>query len=224
MRLSKALARRGWISARIDFAGLGESAGDFAATTLETNISDLAAAAAYLEQAGFGLPRFLLGHSLGGVAVTRAAADLQRWPEFRQVTCIATYGAPWDPRRTSVVVPEVIDGLLDDPDPSRTVALPHRGVSLGFGFIDSLSRDNPAECMKNLVERGIDLLVAHSPFDQTVAFQQALAYRHAFLDAGGERVTLWPVEDADHLLAWPGAAQRVGDVCARWAAGASAAR
>ncbi|MEC9197136.1 MAG: osmotically inducible protein C, partial [Pseudomonadota bacterium] len=47
-RISRRLAAAGIAVLRFDFTGLGQSEGDFGATTLTTNLEDLKAAAAYL--------------------------------------------------------------------------------------------------------------------------------------------------------------------------------
>ena len=56
---------------RFDFTGLGESEGDFSDTNFSSNVSDLVAAASYLEKQHQG-PSILIGHSLGGTAVLQA--------------------------------------------------------------------------------------------------------------------------------------------------------
>ena len=66
-RLALGLAGAGFAVLRFDFTRLGESGGDFAATTLSTNLGDLARAVACLKECAPG-PIGLVDHSLGLVA------------------------------------------------------------------------------------------------------------------------------------------------------------
>src|SRR5699024_6157890 len=48
--ISRALARQGLGVFRFDFAGLGDSEGDFSVTDFSSNVEDLVAAASYMKQ------------------------------------------------------------------------------------------------------------------------------------------------------------------------------
>ena len=76
-RLALGLAGASFAVLRFDFTRLGESGGDFAATTLSTNLGDLARAVACLEECAPG-PIGLVDHSLGGAAWLLAAGNWQR--------------------------------------------------------------------------------------------------------------------------------------------------
>jgi putative redox protein len=89
-RVSRALAARGISVLRFDFTGLGNSDGDFENTTFSSNVDDLCAAAEWLKRE-YDAPELLVGHSLGGAAVLRAAARLEG------VRAVATIGAPFEP-------------------------------------------------------------------------------------------------------------------------------
>ncbi len=90
VNISRAMTRNAIAVLRFDFTGLGESEGDFAETTFSSNVADLIAAAAFLESNYEG-PKILVGHSLGGAAVLRAA------PEIPSVLAVVTIGAPATP-------------------------------------------------------------------------------------------------------------------------------
>ena len=74
-RISRALSQQRIAVLRFDFTGLGESGGEFAATTFSHNVADVIAAAQYLGE-NHDAPQILIGHSLGGAAVLMAAATI----------------------------------------------------------------------------------------------------------------------------------------------------
>ncbi len=90
-RISSRLASMGIAVLRFDFTGLGHSEGEFANTTFTSNAQDLVRAAEALAERGMA-PTLLIGHSLGGAAVLKAAADI---PSIKAVT---TIGAPFRSR------------------------------------------------------------------------------------------------------------------------------
>ena len=75
VRIARFLAARGIATLRFDFTGLGASEGEFKATTFSSNAADLVAAARFLADT-VRAPDVLIGHSLGGAAVLKAAADI----------------------------------------------------------------------------------------------------------------------------------------------------
>ena len=86
-RISQALVERGIAVLGFDFAGLGESEGDFATTNFSSNLEDLVAAANFLRE-HYRAPQILIGHSLGGTAVLAAAHRIT------EAKAVATIGAP----------------------------------------------------------------------------------------------------------------------------------
>ncbi len=75
LEMAEELSRSGWSTMLFDFAGNGESEGDFVNLTLTGQIADLAAVTNYCRQRGF-YPLITLGRSLGGVtAICHAAGD-----------------------------------------------------------------------------------------------------------------------------------------------------
>ena len=90
VNISRAMTGSGIALLRFDFTGLGESEGDFAETTFSSNVSDLVAAAAFLES-NYEAPKILVGHSLGGAAVLQAAARIP------SAVAVSTIAAPADP-------------------------------------------------------------------------------------------------------------------------------
>src|SRR3569833_2352147 len=74
-RISVALAAKGIAVLRFDFTGLGSSEGDFANSTLSSNVADLVRAAEHLRSVRKAAS-ILIGHSLGGAAILAAAGNI----------------------------------------------------------------------------------------------------------------------------------------------------
>ena len=76
---------------RFDFTGLGHSDGEFQNTTFTSNVEDLVLPAA-ISRGRKMAPTLLIGHSLGGAAVLKAAGT-----KLTGIKAVATIGAPFDP-------------------------------------------------------------------------------------------------------------------------------
>ena len=134
---------------RFDFAGLGESSGDFADTNFTSNLDDLVAAADFLRRA-YRAPQILIGHSLGGTAVLVAAA---RIPETRAVVTIA---APSE----TVHLGEFLSRQAPDlaPDESAQIEVAGRPVRIKGQLLDDLRRQDIRQTIADL---GRPLLIFH---------------------------------------------------------------
>ncbi len=75
VNINQALAGEGITILRFDFAGLGESDGNFSEPSFSSNVSDLIAAGNFLK-AAFDAPKLIIGHSPGGAALLQAATYL----------------------------------------------------------------------------------------------------------------------------------------------------
>ena len=93
-RIAGRLSAMGIAVLRFDFTGLGHSGGEFANTTFTSNIDDLVNAASHLAQRGMA-PSLLIGHSLGGAAVLKAATQID------SIKAVATIAAPFDPEHVT---------------------------------------------------------------------------------------------------------------------------
>ena len=209
-RISKTLAKHGIASLRIDLAGLGTSGGDFAKTTLDTNVNDVMSAAQWLQDNAQG-PSLLVGHSLGGCAVVQAASQLG------SVRAVATVGTPFDPRHVKNSLPEIaaiLDTVTEEGSSSAdAIEIPGRGVSVGADFFRVLGSADPARDMESLKVCDIPHLAIHSPHDDVVDFQEALDY----VNHPSRVSSLMALPEIDHLLQRRGSGQRVGDMIAAWA-------
>ncbi len=200
-RIAARLAMMGLAVLRFDFTGLGHSGGEFANTTFTSNVGDLVAAAEYLESRDMA-PGLLIGHSLGGAAVLKAASAIP------SAKAVVTIGAPFDPDH----VTHNFAGALEDirKQGSAEVNLGGRPVTIGRDFVEDVQAERLAPAIQGL---GRALLILHAPRDEIVGIDNAA---NIFMAAKHPKsfVTL---ADADHLITDPADAEYAADVIAAWA-------
>lgn len=200
-QLSRSLARRGIAVLSFDFAGIGSSDGEFAATTFSTDVDDLVAAASYLEES-LAAPSLLVGHSLGGAAVLMAATRLD------SVQAVATIGAPADVGHITSMFTDDLEQI--EQDGQAEVELAGRRFTISRGFVDALRAIDLTDVVGRL---RIAKLFLHAPLDNTVGIDNAstlyTAARHPRSFVG--------LDGADHLLTDPADARYAADMIATWA-------
>ncbi|MGB3243239.1 MAG: bifunctional alpha/beta hydrolase/OsmC family protein [Sulfitobacter sp.] len=200
-RIAARLAGMGIAVLRFDFTGVGHSEGEFANTSFTSNVDDLVAAAAYLDGQGMR-PSLLIGHSLGGAAVLKAASRID------QITAVVTLGAPFDPEHVTHNFADALPDILANG--VGEVSLGGRKIRIGKDFIEDIAASELAPVIAGLKAA---LLVMHSPTDEIVSIDNAsrifLAARHP-----KSFVTL---DDADHLITRAVDAEYAADVIATWA-------
>ncbi|MCR9247067.1 MAG: alpha/beta fold hydrolase [bacterium] len=200
-RISRALAQRGIAVLRFDFTGLGNSEGDFGSTDFSSNIDDLIAAATHLRE-HHRAPSLLIGHSLGGAAVLRAA------PRVPEVRAVATIGAPKEPRHVTHLLVDRLDEIEERG--SARVELAGRQFKIGRGFVRDLETHDGLD---DLRRAGLATLICHSPSDEIVPVDEAAkiygALRHP--------KSFVSLADADHLLTRREDSEYVATVLAAWA-------
>jgi len=201
-RLADALALKEIGSLRFDFAGVGASAGDVAASGFSGQVGDLRAAARFVE-AEVGEPvRLLVGHSLGGAAVLAAAGDL---PE---VAAVATIAAPSSPAHLALkfaadgeTLPEGAEACLD---------IAGQRICIDQRFLDDLRAHDLA---RDVAARKRPLLLLHGPRDAVVGIDEA----GALFRAAKHPKSFVSLDDADHLLTGKADAAYAANVVAAWA-------
>jgi putative redox protein len=199
--ISRALARERIGVLRFDFTGLGESGGDFADTSLLSNVQDLVAAAEFLA-ARFEGPRLLIGHSFGGAAVLKAASAI---PSSKAVVTIA---APADPRHVSQTLGPAAQTI--DAEGEAEVSISGRTFTLRKKFLDDLKGVDPEAVIQNLNRA---LLVLHSPLDDIVGIENA----GRIFQAARHPKSFVSLDQADHLLSNITDSRYAGAVIAAWA-------
>lgn len=199
--ISRTLTRERIGVLRFDFTGLGESGGDFANTSLGSNVEDLLTAAEFLTSRFEG-PQLLIGHSFGGAAVLRAAAAI---PSCRAVVTIA---APADPRHVSKTLGPAAEAIASEGEAKVTIA--DRSFTLRRKFLDDLEAIDPEATIRNLNRA---LLVLHSPLDEVVGIENAAR----IFQAARHPKSFVSLDQADHLLSNLADSRYAGAVIAAWA-------
>lgn len=184
VKISRALAEKGYAILRFDFAGLGQSEGNFSETTFLDNINDVRAVIEYVSRE-IEPPRFLIGHSLGGSAMMVAAT------EFDFVEAVSVIASPADTThlaetiyRLNPDVEERGEGLVNTGTYNYLIKKPTVDVLRQF--------DLPAR-LKQLHKR---ILVFHSTADQTLGFEHA----EAIVGQTPGSASIVNLENANHLL------------------------
>ena len=198
--ISRALTEKRIAVFRFDFTGLGESSGEFAETTFTSNVSDLVAAADFM-QAELEGPQLLIGHSLGGVAVLWAAAQID------SSRAVVTIGSPANPGH-------VLRHFQDRREEIETrgsaeVAIEGRSFQVKKAFLDDLTQYRGENGLRELNRA---LLVLHAPMDDTVGIDNAGAI---FKEARHPK-SFVALHDADHLLSREADARYAGSLIAVW--------
>jgi len=201
VHIARALSSRRIAVLRFDFTGLGESEGEFAATTFSSEVSDLAAAARFLEQE-YQAPRLLIGHSLGGAAVLAAAAAIP------STSAVATIAAPFSPAHLRELLGESVSRI--EQAGQATVSIGGREFTIRKSLLDDLEAHQPAETLRQLRAA---LLVMHSPRDRIVGIDNATALYQAALHPK----SFISLDPADHLLSDAGDSNYAGEIIAAWA-------
>lgn len=199
-RISQRLAAMGIAVLRFDFTGLGKSMGDFANTNFSTNVADLILAGQYLTDE-MQAPSLLIGHSLGGAAVLRAAKDMP------SVKAVATIGAPADPSHVVHNFGAALDEISDKG--SAEVNLAGRPFTIRKSFVDDVNAQSLDACIGSLKRA---LLVLHSPIDDTVGIESAAQ----IFTAANHPKSFVTLDNADHLLSNPADGEYAADVIAAW--------
>jgi alpha/beta superfamily hydrolase len=200
-RVARALVDRGMAVLRFDFAGVGESGGEFHQATFSSNVADIRLAAVHLRE-NFAPASLIMGHSFGGAAVLAAAGDI---PEAAAVVSI---GAPSDPAHVTHLFADSMAEIRARGQ--AEVSVGGRPFMVGKQLLDDLAEHQQAERIARLHR---PLLVLHSPNDEIVGIDNAAG----IYAAAKHPKSFVSLDGADHLLTHPRHAKRAAQVIAAWA-------
>lgn len=185
--LARRLALLGVATLRFDFRGCGESEGDGALTSIESERSDARAAVEWLR----GRPEIdgerigVLGVSLGGMVAIETMAD----DEGLKTGCL------W----AAVSRPAL--QLQIRATPELEEAMRRRGYAevdgwpVGQSFVEQMASMEPLLAAERM--RGRRMLLLHGERDQSVPLAAVWEYAQAFR-AGGNEVEVHVIPEADH--------------------------
>ncbi len=199
--ITETLALHGIATLRFDFAGLGDSEGEFADTNFSSNVADLVAAAGYLTDRFEG-PEVVIGHSLGGAVVLAATAALN------SVRAVVTIAAPATPAHIKRHIADDVHTI--ELVGEAEVNLAGRPFTIRKQMLDDIEGVRLEEAIRTL---GHPLLVLHSPVDNTVGVENAAE----ILEHARHPKSFVSLDDADHLITDEADARYVAEVIASWA-------
>ncbi|MFG0245220.1 MAG: alpha/beta hydrolase family protein [Phycisphaerales bacterium JB052] len=199
-RIARGLTERGIAVLRFDFTGLGESEGEFDATSFGSNVRDLLSACGWLSEHHAPVD-LLIGHSLGGAAVVSAAGQMDG------VKGVATIGAPSDPTHVRHLFDSHIAEI--EREGAAEVSIGGRPFRIGKAFIDDLDAHDPREILHGLRR---PLMIFHSPVDQIVGVENAAQ----MFEWAMHPKSFISLDQADHMLSDRKDADFVASMIAAW--------
>ncbi len=185
--LSRALAADGFCVLRFDFAGLGESEGDFRETTLSTDIEDLQAAIRWIELEERPPLAGLVGHSMGGAAAILAA---RQHPVPLPVAVLGTSCRVGD-RIRRLLRPGDLHAL--ELTGETSVSIHGRLYPVTVEFLRDLDRHDLREAVTSW---DCPLLVVHGTADRIVPLEEG----QRLFEAAAHPKSFLGVPEGDHLF------------------------
>jgi putative redox protein len=199
-RISQRLASMGIAVLRFDFTGLGHSDGEFANTTFTSNVEDLVRAARHLADTGHA-PELLIGHSLGGAAILKAAGQIA---SAKAVVAIA---APFDPAHVEHNFADALDEIARRGE--AVVTLGQRPFTIRRQFVEDIEATSLGPAIRELRRA---LLILHAPRDESVGIENAAR----IFTAARHPKSFVTLDDSDHLVSRADDAEYAAEVIAAW--------
>jgi uncharacterized OsmC-like protein/esterase/lipase len=198
--ISKTLTQAGIGVLRFDFTGLGNSQGDFSNTNFSSNVDDLLHAYSYIADK-YTAPQLLIGHSLGGSAVLKAATRLS------EVKAVVTIGAPSSVNHVTELFKKDLNTIEEHG--LAEVNLAGRSFTIKKQFLEDLEE---TEFLSGINSFRKSLLVMHAPFDNIVSIDHATK----IFTAAKHPKSFISLDNGDHLLAKRRDAEYAAGVIGAW--------
>jgi alpha/beta superfamily hydrolase len=198
--IDSSLASAGIAVMRLDFAGLGDSEGDFSESNFSTFIEDIQDAAEYMS-GKFAPSEILIGHSFGGCVAIEASHSIS------SVRAVVTIASPYEPSELSMTLAESRENALNFGYSETEIG----GVKfkLKKQFFDDLEKHHLKQFIEGLNK---PLLVMHSPADTYGSIDNGLK----IFEAAKQPKSFISLDDIDHLMLNKNDARYVGSLIAAW--------
>jgi hypothetical protein len=205
VKAARALAEQGYLTLRFDYAGCGESTGDYGRGGMDALISQTRKVLDYVADMDcVDATRLnLLGHSLGGaVALLTAAQD-------RRVKNLVLWSAVAHPFSdiTRITGKQVYEDTIH-----KGEAL-YQGYRFSREFFDSLSRYQPYEQVRKVTG---NVLIVHGTGDEIVPVDYAFIYQKIFWMRPEGQCDKEIILQADHTFSNGGAADECIGKTVQW--------
>lgn len=177
----EALTEVGYVVIRFDYAGCGESEGDYGSNTLNCFLDQTKAVLNFAKTLNRVDPSSitLIGHSLGGAVAT--LASLQE-PDVKRLILWSPVGNP------SKDICDIIQKGSHSP-------YEYQGYCLSEAFITSLGDHQPIELCPFYSG---DVLIIHGEADEEIPVQYATQYNEAFKRRTSGNCQLRTIKEANH--------------------------
>ena len=196
--LGTALAERGILALRFDFAYCGESSGKFEDLTYSGEVDDLKAAYVLIQSRRPGKTA-ILGSSMGGTVALMFAA------QEPQVAALATIAAPLHPENFPKRVLTWVQ-IQQWREQGFTV---YHGQRLNISLLDDLARLNVVESVRRI---GCPVLILHGDADEVVPVAEAYELNACL--TGTKRLEIF--KNTDHRLSDPAVMQHALAAALAW--------
>lgn len=142
--------------------GLGDSEGDFGQSSFSTNVDDLITVYDYIAE-NHKKPKYLLGHSIGGLVSIKAANELD------SIKGVISVGSP-DNFDKIIGVLSTYEAELLKKD-NIDINLLGRKINIGIDYLSDIRSQSANKILDDFTK---DIIIFHSKTDQTVRYSQGL--------------------------------------------------
>ncbi|KPB06003.1 alpha/beta hydrolase family protein [Bacillus sp. CHD6a] len=194
-----ALNELGYVLIRFDYAGCGESEGDYGSNTLDGFIDQTKAVLNFAKTLSCVDPSSitLIGHSLGGAVATLASL---KEPDVKRLILWSPVGNP--SKDICEIIQKGSNNLYD-----------YQGYCISEAFITSLEDHQPIELCPFFLG---DVLIIHGEADEEIPVQYATQYANAFNTRTNGNCQLYTIKEANHTYSSTTTYQELITITKQW--------